>query len=194
MSDIDVNDIDVKAMKAAVNDLNKIIGAKEKIKLTGTKKVDVCNQFKTIVDRYVSKDKTDDLPDSVIAFYNEYFAEDDENEEEETKKDTGKKDSGKKGSRNSNRRSGGSNKKDTGKKDSGKKGGDKKSDAPEARSRGNGVIPNIVRVWFDDGLRTTGDILKELEPLFPGKPIKSTIQQTVCILNHVDAKISKKSK
>jgi len=183
---VDLSAIDAKVLKATVNDLNKILGAKGKIKLVGAKKVDICNAFKAKVEEYIDNDTTDDLPESVVDFYNNNFAEEEQEQEEPQAKGKGKG-GGKAAAEKTTTRRGKGSTKTTGKgtgRGSSKPAG-KGAGKAERAAKGEGVVASAVACWYEDGLRTAGDITAALEKRFPGRPIKSTIQQTVCILNHV---------
>ena len=92
--------IPAKEFKAAVKSLNEVLAEAEepKIKIVGVKKEDVVEEFTNTILNFIEEDRADELPDTVIEFYNEYIANEEEEEEQEekkTSKKSGKKSSGK---------------------------------------------------------------------------------------------------
>ena len=111
--------MDIKELRAAVKELNVVLidDEKDKIKVVGSKKVDIVAAFTEAVEEYIEEagdDVADVLPETVVDFYNEYCGDEEEAEEEEkkpAKKKPAKKKPGKKAP---------AKKKDTAKKTEGK--------------------------------------------------------------------------
>ena len=188
-------EITVDELKAVIASLNKVLDTK--IKTIGKKRNDIIESFKSNVEKFIEEETTDQLPEDVIDFYNEYFAEEEEAEEEakEEKKTTSKKTpAGKKTdskteskktpagkeTKKADGKSAGKkeNKKTPGKKDTKK--------VTEKKERGEGVVKKAVDAYMKKGIKTVGEIVKHLEKDFPGRNIKATVSHVVCVLNHVE--------
>lgn len=82
----EVNAIPADQLKAAVVEINKLLD--KKIVLVGKKKSAVCQAFNDAIVAMIEEDTTDQLPESVIDFYNDFIA--DEEEEKQDEKPVGK--------------------------------------------------------------------------------------------------------
>lgn len=169
--------IPAKEFKEAMNDLNKILG-KNKIKIVGVKKVEVIEQFTDSVLDFIDNGKDAELPDSVINVYNTYIANEEGEEDEAEEKPVAKEKHKKKTTK-------------TGKSTFGSKIVKKRTVAEKAKgsakkTREPGVVALAVKAYMEDGLTTTNDIAEALEKKFPGRNIRSTISNVVCVLHHVE--------
>jgi len=203
-----------KELTAAVQELNKVIET-GKIKHVGKKSVDIVSGLKNAIVKLNDDGKVDLIPDSVLDFYNTYLAEDEESSTEEkpevkpaAKKTTVKpatakttvvkkgtkpevkpevKSAAKKGAEKPETKpvvktDAKPPAKATG--ESGKKDG-KKNGKTKSRSRDeNGVVAKAVQA-YQSGIRSTKELTDHLAPMFPDRPIASTISHVVCILGHV---------
>ena len=167
-------------LKNAVKELNAILET-GKIKSVGQKTEVILKSIETVVLKFIEDDKTGDLPEVVIDFYNDFISDDEEETKEEKPAAKGKK------TEKTETKKADTKKTETKPEKEEKKSG-KKSDRQVRSRSGNGLVAKAVDAYMNKGLRTTKELVEYLTPLFPDSPIGSTVSHVVCVLNHVDTK------
>lgn len=171
-------EIPAKEFKEAIKALNGLLKeeGEDTIKMVGVKKVDVIENFTTIILGFIEEDKSDKLPDNVIDFYNEYIvadeseegedSEDSEEEAEETE-DAGKKKSTKKTTKKSTK---------------------KTTKKPPKKAAGPKVGYEIIRAIVEnDNCLDREKVLDEVAKVFPDRPkdgMKTTVNHVVGVMSN----------
>jgi ATPase subunit of ABC transporter with duplicated ATPase domains len=178
--------IPAKEFQVAVKALNKMLAKnkEDKIKIVGSKKEVVFKKFLSIVETHIDEDRSEELPDPVIDFYNTYVAKEDEEEEEAKPSEKSSKKSGKKTTKKSSKKSG----KKTTKKSSKKTAKKEEKSSKKTKKTGKkkvSVVERTVYLFIEKGLETKDAIHKKLAKEYEGRNIESTISSALCILKHV---------
>lgn len=164
--------------KAAVKTLNEKLKAagEETIKVVTRKKTDIYEDFTKKMLEMIEAERTAELPDEAIDFYNNHIAN-------ENGDDAGEESGGEEAPKEKKAPAKGKGKGTAKGKGKGKAKSTKKT-APK-KHKGPGIVESAVDAYMNHGCLITEDIVAHIQKKFPERNITKTVSHCWGVLKHI---------